>query len=64
VGMLIGSKGSFGPMWGIFRPRVNNRTTKLLALMIIPTVGVQAVVTGTDEDRVSKMDDINWYSPE
>jgi hypothetical protein len=64
VGMVIGSTGNCGPTLGIFRAKVSRSTTRLLALIIIATMGLHTGVDGIDEVSVSKIDDIKWYSPE
>jgi hypothetical protein len=64
VGMLTGRKGSCGPALGIFRAKVSKSTTRLLALIIIATIGLHTGVAGIDEVSVNKRDDIKWYSPE
>jgi hypothetical protein len=61
-GTLTGNTGIAGPTLADFRAKVNKSTTALLALIMIPTVGLHTGVTGTDA-AANKIDDIKVCSP-
>jgi len=63
VGILTGSKGICGPTLGYLIAKLSKSTTRLLALIMIPTVGLHTGVAGTDAAAASKIDDIKVYSP-
>ena len=49
-GTLTGNTGIPGPTLADFSAKVNKSTTTLLALIMMPTVGLHTGVTGTDEN--------------
>jgi len=63
VGTLTGSIGNLGPTWGLSILVLSKRTTMLLMLMIIATVGFHAGVAGTVGAAASKIDEIKILSP-
>jgi hypothetical protein len=62
-GTLTGNTGIPGPTLADFSAKVNKSTTTLLALIMMPTVGLHTGVTGTDA-AANKIDDIKVCSPE
>jgi hypothetical protein len=56
----MGSKGRVGPTLGALVTKVSKRATKLLTLIIIPTVGLHTGVAGT-EAAASKIDEIKLF---
>jgi hypothetical protein len=63
AGILMGSKGNWGPTWGFLILKVSKRTIKELTLMIIPTVGVHCGVGGTVAWTANSIDEIKRLSP-
>lgn len=61
VGMLTGRIGNLGPTRGFSILVASKRTTKLLTLIMIPTVGFHAGVAGTFAAAASKFDEIKLY---
>jgi len=61
--MLMGSKGIMGPTLADLIAKVSKRTTRLLALIMIATVGLHIGVAGTDAAAPSMIDEINVCSP-
>jgi hypothetical protein len=62
-GTLTGNTGIPGPTLADFSAKVNNNTTALLALIMIPTVGLHTGVTGTDA-AANKTDNMKVCSPD
>ncbi|PHJ63310.1 hypothetical protein VF04_14265 [Nostoc linckia z7] len=63
VGILTGKIGNLGPTKGFSILVLSKRTSRLLTLMMIPTVGVQTGVGGTDAAAANKVDEIKLLSP-
>jgi hypothetical protein len=62
-GTLTGNTGIPGPTLADFSAKVNKSTTALLALIMMPTVGLHTGVTGTDA-AANKIDDMKVCSPQ
>jgi hypothetical protein len=61
VGILIDSTGNLGPTWGGLITELSKRTTRLLTLMMIATVGLHTGVAGTDAATANEIDEIKPF---